>query len=384
MEQYQGVVKLVNEIENIPDPRRQNGNLRHPFVSLIVSAILAVLAGCDSWEDISRYVTFNFEWFKDIIPFPNGAPSPDTYSRIFSLINADAFEKVFISWVNSMKDQINKEEYKIEHIALDGKTIRRSHSLNKGLKPLHVVSAYSTSTGLVLAQRTVDEKSNEITAIPEVLDLIDLENTVTTIDAIGCQKKIADKIIQKGGDYLLAVKGNQDFTYNLIQEYFDVKQISCLRKYTTISTNQNHGRDEERNYYVSEELNSNIILQTKWSHLKSVIMVEANRLINGSLSTEKRYYLSSLPASEIETIGNSIRSHWGVENSVHWVLDMVFREDECRKRERNSAMAFSLLRKFALNALNIYQQKMPKKRSIRLLRKECGWAPSFLLEVIGI
>jgi predicted transposase YbfD/YdcC len=384
LEESHGVSKLIQEIESIPDPRRPHGNLRHPFVSLITSAVMAVTAGCDSWEDISDYVNFNFEWFKSVIPFPNGVPSHDTYRRIFSIVKHEAFEEFFISWVNSMKGLIDKKEYSIEHIALDGKTVRRSHNLNAGIKPLHIVSAYSSSTGLVLGQRVVDEKSNEITAIPKLLDSLDIKKTVITIDAMGCQNKIATKIVKNGGEYILALKDNQKNTYDIVTEFFNRPPSHRWWSTKTTSEKIDHGRSEERIYYASEELNNKILMQMKWTRLKSVIMVEAKRLVAGKLSCEKRYYISSLPAMEIETIGNSIRNHWGVENSLHWVLDVIFREDECRKRNRNSAKAFSLLRKFAINTIKVYQQKHANKKSIRGLRKACGWGPSFLFEVIGL
>jgi predicted transposase YbfD/YdcC len=383
LRELQGVSKLIKEVGNISDPRRPNGNLRHPFVSIIVSAIMAVLSGSDSWEDISRYVNRNFKWFKNIVPLPNGAPSPDTYSRIFTTVKHSAFEDFFLSWVKSMQGKLDKSEYQLEHIALDGKTVRRSHNLNAGIKPLHIVSAYSSSTRLVLAQQVVDEKSNEIKAIPKLIDSLDLKRSVVTIDAMGCQQKIATKIIKNHGEYLLALKNNQGLTYDLVLDFFNKKASERWWKYTTTSKNLNHGRDEERIYYASEELNKKILIQMKWSKLKSVIMVEAKRLIKGKLSSEKRYYISSLPAKEINFIGDSIRNHWSVENSLHWVLDVVFREDECRKREKNSAKSFSLLRKFALNTLKTYQLKSNKQRSLRILRKECGWDPNFMLEVLG-
>ena len=377
-------LRLLSEsIGGVPDPRSNTHLIHHPLNTIILSAILANICGCDSWEDMAWFVNRRLDQFRLLLDFPNGAPSHDTYRRVFSIIDPSIFERCFENWVIAVVRGSEKQLIEKAHLAIDGKTVRRSHDSANDKLPLHVVSAWSSTFGLVLGQRKTAEKSNEIRAIPDLLETLNIQNTVVSIDAIGCQSNIAEQIIKKGGDYVLALKDNQPVTHQLVKDLFEQSPHSQRSHRFTTTDEKKHGRSEEREYLSTDVLNDNIQTQIRWPSLKSVLRVNSTRLINGKHSIEARHYLSSVPANEIEFTAICIRKHWEIENKVHWTLDMALREDECRKRTKDSAENFALMRKFVLNILKSYQAKSSRKISIKSLRKFCAIDFWHLVDVLS-
>ena len=356
----------------LKDPRIRR-RLRHELLDIIVIAICAVIADCDTWEDIGLFARKRQDWLQRFLALPNGVPSAGTISRVFSQLDPAAFGACFQSWVRAVSTALG-----LTHIAIDGKTLRRSFARAAGLGPLHLVSAWATDQHLTLGQVAVDSKSNEITAIPQLLALLDLHGALVTIDAMGCQKEIAERIVAGGGDYVLTVKANQEHLLEDIQATvtraldgeLPAEQVD---QYAT--TERDHGRQEERSYVVIHQVEG-IRDRGLWRKLTTVGMCCSERTLDGKTSTEVRYFIGSRRMSA-KRYGKVLRHHWGIENNLHWQLDMTFDEDASRIQERNGAHNFAWLRRIALSLLKQNDSKM----SIRGKRKAAAMDPAFLEEI---
>jgi predicted transposase YbfD/YdcC len=364
-------IKLATIFSQVKDPRRDLLKL-HELNDILLISTLAVICGADTWKDIETFATSKEEFLQTFLELPNGIPKLDTYRRVFAAIDSECFENCFIEWVNSFTTLNDKEV-----VAIDGKTIRGAKSGGKK-SPIHMVSAWASEQNIVLGQVKTQEKSNEITAIPELLNILSLENTVVTIDAMGCQKEIATAIIKKDADYILAVKENQKKLYQHIQDEFR------FGKNITSSTSQDldHGRIETRICSMVRDFQF-INPVNKWESLTTVVKIESIREFKNSdkpTETATRYYISSLKA-DAEYFQRAIRSHWGIENKLHWTLDVAFSEDASRKRIGNSAQNFSMITKIALNLL---KNEKTAKQGVKGKRLKAGWDNQYLLKILNL
>ncbi len=371
---------IIGHFRGLPDPR-STINRRHLLVDVIVISICGVIAGADGPSAIEQWAKAQHAWLKKHLRLPDGIPSHDTIGRVLEALNPENFQDCFFAWLESLpgNDVKNDGNEKDKHYAIDGKTLRRSHDRRNGLKPLHLVSAWASEQGITLGQIATEEKSNEITAIPELLDRLDLENAIVTIDAAGCQKNIAQQIIDGGGDYVLALKGNQETLYQAVEKYFD-EQVD--RDFAGVPVNywveeeKSHGRLDKRYYYqlaVPQDLPG----RGKWARLKTIGVALRISEKDGEQTIETRFYISSLRRS-IKRFARLVRGHWSIENTLHWTLDMTFREDESRVRSRRLADNLSWLRRLALTLL----KQHPAKQSIAMKRRIAGWNAEFLMQVL--
>ena len=367
---------LLKNFAHVKDPRMEGKKL-HPLSSIIATAILAVLCGADTWNEIEDFGHIRKKWLSTFLDLPHGIPSHDTFNRVFAALDPDAFALGFTKWTASIGKAIGGV------IAIDGKTVRRSHG-GIGENAIHMVSAWSQANHLILGQEKVNAKSNEITAIPELLDQLYLVGAIVTIDAMGCQRDIAQKIVKKGGNYVLAVKENQKSLY---EDIVDTYSQAILTGYADIIHDTNttrgtgHGRIEVRYHTVVTDPDVLQWIQKKhqWPGLQAIGMVESHRTVGDNTSQERRYYILSSPLDAKE-FGFSVRSHWGIENSVHWVLDMAFREDESRKRLGNAAENFSTIRRLVINLIRQHPRKGMGIRSRRFI---AGLDPEgYMLELL--
>jgi predicted transposase YbfD/YdcC len=362
---------ILEHYKDFPDQREDNK--RHKLIDIITIVICASICGAEKWEDIETFGKAKIGWLEKFLELPHGIPSKDTFRRVFAFLNPQEFNKRFSEWISSLNLKTDNEI-----VSIDGKTLRRSHNLDK--PAIHMVSAWANKAGIALGQVKVDKKSNEITAIPELLKILEIEGCIITIDAMGTQKAIAKQIIDKKADYVLALKGNQESLHEDIKLYFEKtseKELTEAPFDYHKTLNKDHGRIEKREYWSTNDINW-LSMKGEWEGLQSVCMMKTERTIKDKTSTETLYYLASLPPNA-ELIGGAIRSHWGVENSLHWVLDIAFREDECRKRIDNSAENFAILRHITLNLL---KQETTCKRSIAGKRLLAGWDTSYLEKVL--
>lgn len=369
-------ISLISELSNINDPRIDRRKY-HKLIDILVITTCASICGASTWNAIEQYGHSKYEWLKTFLELPNGIPSHDTIRRVFIIMNPDEFRIAFINWVESTTTLLPGSG-----IHIDGKTLRRSHDKTNGKAAIHMVSAWASEVNMVLGQLKTEEKSNEITAIPELLDLLDISGCIITIDAMGCQKKIADKIIDKGGDYALSLKKNHANLHDDVELFFqDGKKTNFEdiphRYHETVDGD--HGRVEIRRHWVTCDINW---LEDKalWRGLNSIGMVERERHIGDEVTSETSYYLLS-QEYDGETFAKSIRKHWEVENKLHWGLDVSFREDECRKRAGNAAENFAMVRHIALNLL---KQENSMKKSINTKRLQAGWDNTYLMKVLGV
>jgi predicted transposase YbfD/YdcC len=372
----QPILSLEEVFGGIQDPRIDRTKL-HKLIDIIIIAICAVICGAEGWEEIEQFGKEKQEWLENILELPNGIPSHDTISRVFSKINPQDFEKCFFEWVSSITGNIKGV------VAIDGKTLRRSHDKSIGKKALHLVSAWAAENRLVLAQLATEEKSNEITAIPELLCMLDLSGCIVTIDAMGTQKKVVKQIVEQKGDYALALKKNQGTLYTKVQEAFELAKkddFSSVKHEKTRIEETGHGRQEIRSYWIIDDESVISVLNPNgdWEHLRSIGMVESTRVIGDKTTKQVKYYILSIEGM-VERFSYAVRAHWGIENTVHWILDVAFREDLSRIREGHSAHNFAVLRHIALNLL---QKEKTAKVGIHAKRLKAGWSISYLEKVI--
>ena len=372
-----GIDEIVRHFEELEDPRSEV-NLRHPLLSVVVIALLAVLAGAGGPTAIAQWAVLKQEFLLQVLDLPNGIPSKDVFRRVLMALKPAAFQACFANWLQSLRAEataVTGVEQPI--LAVDGKTARRSHDRKNGLGALHSVSVWASEFGLSLGQVACAEKSNEITAIPELLRLVDIQGAIITIDAMGTQKAIAAQIIEGKADYVLALKGNQETLHQAVIDYIDEQLEGDLANAQEhVTTEKGHGREEMRTYLqlpAPEKLPGFM----RWKGLKSIGVVTSRCLRDGKESIEVRYYISSLTV-DVKRFARAVRGHWGIENSCHWSLDMTFREDESRLRERNLRENFAWLNRFALS---LFKQH-PGRQSLVMKRRSCGWSDTFLMEVV--
>jgi predicted transposase YbfD/YdcC len=369
---------IVRHFEALPDPRHKR-NRRHLLGDIITIAVCGVIVGCSGPTLIVQWAKAKKDWLRQLLELPNGIPSRDGIRRVLSTLQPQAFQECFQSWIASLR---SAREDGRRVIAIDGKTARRSHDGKHGLGPLHVVSAWATEHGLSLGQVATDEKSNEITAIPELLDRIDVKGALVTIDAMGCQKHIAEKILDAQGDYVLAVKDNQPKLHEAIRELFSDEQQSVLvklphRQHET--GDESHGRRDERHYLLAK-LPEDSPVKESWPGVQAAGMaVRLTQTRDGQTRGDVRYFIASRFLSG-RRFAETVRGHWGIENSLHWALDVSFGEDQSRVRQRRIANNLSWLRRFAISLL----KQHPGKESIVGKSRMAGWSNDFLAEVLMV
>jgi predicted transposase YbfD/YdcC len=371
--------EIVASFSTLEDPR-SHINRRHPLPSILVVAVLAVLAGAAGPTAIARWARYKEEFLMGLLDLPNGIPGKDVFRRVLMIIKPDAFEAAFNTWIARLRDGATAETCVDRPIiAIDGKSARRSHDAKRDLGPLHVVTAWAGEYGLALGQQVCAEKSNEITAIPELLKKIDVRGGIVTIDAIGAQKAIAAEIVGGGADYVLALKRNHESLHAAVVGYIDERldgDIGTAQELTT--TDRGHGREEERTY-LQLPAPEGLPGRAEWKGLKSVGVVTSRRKEGEEESIEVRYYLSSLPV-DLHLFARAVRGHWSVENACHWALDVTFREDDSRLRERVLGANITWLYRFTLSIL---KQHPDRRMSLIMKRRGCGWSEKFLMEVIN-
>jgi predicted transposase YbfD/YdcC len=366
-----GNYQVTKYFKSLKDPRRRHRRL-HSLQDIIVIALCAVIAGAQDWQEIALFGRERRDWFKRFLQLAHGIPSHDTFERVFDRLAPEAFQACFRQWVEAIQEALS-----FKHIALDGKTLRGSGSGKLG--PLHLVSAWASAQRLSLGQVATSEKSNEITAIPLLLDLLDLHGALVTIDAMGCQKTIAQKIVDGEGDYVLTVKDNQGHLLEDIQQSFvDAceKEFVGLEHDTFETREKGHGREEYRCYTVLHQTEG-LRGAADWKNLTTIGMCYSERIVNGVKSEESRYFIGSRKASA-KVYGKALREHWGIENSLHWQLDVTFDEDRNRVSKRNGAENLALLRRLTLSLL----QAHPAKLSIAKKRFAAAINPDFLDEIL--
>lgn len=367
---------LVGRLETIADPRRQGENLKHRLVDIISLGFCGVLAGCDDFVEMAEWAQFNEVFFRSFLELPHGIPAHDTFTRVFAMLKPATLQEVLLPWL------LERRGLPGDWIHLDGKTLRQTRRTTPQLKALHVVSAWAGQTGITLGQVAVDAKSNEITAMPQLLEVLDLHDKIVTTDAMGCQKAIAETIVAGGGDYILAVKENQPTLHAEIQVAFATAATPPARSprlYTT--EDQGHGRDEQRTVQVLPARGHLSTAQdAAWLGVLTIVMV--TRVVwceaTGVESIEGSYFLSSLPPTA-RRIGTAIRGHWSIENGLHWVLDVVFREDARRVYDRTAAENVAFLNRLALSLL----RGDTGKGSLKVKRKRAGWHIPYLAQLLG-
>ena len=367
---------LHEHFQGLEDKRRGAGK-RHKLIDILTIAICGIICGADDWSGIEAYGQAKEEWLKGFLELPHGIPSHDTFGRVFSWLDPKAFEASFLSWVQEVME-ITKGQV----IAVDGKTVRRSHDHANGQEAIHIVSAWAQKNRLVLGQVKVDEKSNEITAIPGLLRVLDITGCIITTDAMGCQQEIAATVIEKGGDYILALKENQGHLYEDVRELFagaiEVSFFDVEHTYAE-TANKNHGRIEVRECWAITDPDFTHYLRgfENWKGLRSLVKVSCQRQTSTGTSQDDRYFISSLKTPARQML-QAVRGHWSIENSLHWVLDIAFREDESRVRKDHAPENLSVLRHIALNLL---KQDLSKKLGIKNKRLVAAWNNDFLIHL---
>lgn len=368
-------VELLNYLTIIQDPRLERKKL-HILSDVLFLSVCASLCGCDTWEDIYDFASIREEWLKHYIELKNGIPSADTIARVFSLIEPSEFEAAFRKWVCSL--YVLKETGQI--IAIDGKRVRGAYG--EGKSAIHMVGAFATESGLALAQVKTADKSNEITAIPELLDALMLKGCIVTLDAMGCQRAIVEKIISKEGDYVISLKGNQCTLHDDVKLFLETEKNTHFAKtkhdyFETVE--KGHGRVETRRYWITEQINW-LNNREEWRGLKSIGMVESERYTKGETSVERRFFICSIKP-EAKQFATAVRQHWSIENNLHWQLDVTFNEDKLRARVKNAAHNLSILRRMVLNTL---KQDTSTKASLQRKRKKAGWSDEYLVALLSL
>jgi predicted transposase YbfD/YdcC len=361
----------------VPDPRREHRRL-HNLWDIIALTIGAVIAGADSWVEVEQYGHDKLAWLQTFLDLPNGIPAHDTFGRVFALLDSAAFRQGFLNWVDALVEATDGRL-----VAIDGKTLRHSFDTAAGKGALHLVSAWASANHLILGQQAVDTKSNEITAIPELLRLLDLAGAIVTIDARGCQKDIAAQIHQAGGDYVLALKDNQGTLYDDVQELVIAgldNDWAAIEHHAYRTTDDEHGRIETRHYHVVPVPEPLAERHAAWEGLRSLGMVFSIRQVGaGEPTCDTRFFISSL-APKVKAFARAVRGHWGIENGLHWVLDVSFREDDSRLRKDHGPENLALVRRLAASLL---QQETTARGGVASKRKHAGWNNDYLLQALG-
>jgi len=372
------VRSIETHFGGLEDSRADLGK-RHQLLDIMVIAICGVICGADGWVDVEMFGKAKERWLRQFLELPHGIPSHDTFGRIFAQIDSKQFETSFLSWVQAVFEITEGQV-----VAIDGKTVRRSHDHSNGKAAIHLVSAWATANHLLLGQVKVDDKSNEITAIPQLLQLLELSGCIVTIDAMGCQSEIVTQIIEAGADYVLTVKDNQPHLLEDISFFFDLAQQNEFAKvdhdyHRTV--NGGHGRIETRECWTISGEENLLFLRSYdyWKGLQTMAMVKRQRRIEDKVTSETQYYISSLP-KEAKRMLQAVRSHWGIENSLHWVLDVAMGEDDSRVRKGHAPENLALLRRIALALL---KQEKTAKVGVKAKRRKAGWDENYLMNVLG-
>lgn len=370
-------ITIADHFAVIKDPRIDRTK-RHKLIDIMTIAICAVICGADGWVAIETYGCVKYEWLKTFLELPNGIPSQDTFSRVFAQVNPQQFQECFLNWMKSIQNLTSGEI-----VAIDGKTLCGSYDKTSESCAIHMVSAWATTNKLVLGQVKVDSESNEITAIPELLKVLELSGCIVTIDAIGCQKEIVKLITQQSADYVISLKKNQRNLYESVEKLFKTgfsRGFEGIEHSTYKTEEAGHGRHEIRNYVMLTGIESQLDPDSAWSKFSSVGMVESVRLFDSKTTVETRYFISSL-INNAEEFASCVRSHWGIENSLHWVLDVALKEDNCRIRKDNAPQNFAIIRQIAVNLLG---KEKRVKRGIKNKQFLAAMDKNYLLRVLTL
>jgi predicted transposase YbfD/YdcC len=370
---------VLRHFDQLEDPR-SSINRRHPLTSVVVIAIMAIIAGANGPTAIAKWAKIKQAFLEEWLPLPHGVPAKDVFRRVLMALNPEAFQTCFANWLTVLREAAAKATgVERPTLAVDGKTLRRSHDRGKNLGALHSVSIWASELGLTLAQVATEEKSNEITAIPQALELVDLKGAIVTIDAMGTQTAIAQQIVDGQGDYILALKGNQETLYEAAVDYIeeqsknDFRGIGARRVETT---QEAHGRTEIRTY-IQMPVPKDLPGAGRWRGLLSLGMAVLYCIRDGKETIEARYFISSLPV-KVRQFARAVRNHWGIENACHWCLDVTYREDESRIRDQHLRENFAWLNRFTLSLLKQHRSK----DSIAMKRRACGWNENYMLEIL--
>lgn len=367
---------IAKHFSSLEDPRIRL-KIRHNLIDVIIITICAIICGADDWVDVANYGRAKKGWLKTFLELPRGIPSHDTFGRVFSLLRPEQFEKCFLSWIHSVFEITDGQT-----VAIDGKTLRRSYDRSSNKAAIHMVGAWATKNGITLGQIKTEDKSNEITAIPELLKLLEIKGCIVTIDAMGAQKEIARQIVGQGADYVLALKANQGAMHKDVKLFFEDAlecQFKGINHDSYETTDGDHGRVEVRRYFTVSDLDG-LEEKSKWKNFNLIGMVQSERHIGDKITQETRYFISSLP-NDAKRFAKAVRDHWNIENQLHWVLDIAFREDESRVRDRNAATNLAILRRFAVT---LCKAEKTSKVGIKVKRKCAGWNDDYLLTLLRL
>ncbi|QAU23227.1 ISAs1 family transposase [Dyella sp. M7H15-1] len=364
---------FIDHFSRIEDPRIER-HKRHDLMDILVLVVCAVISGAEGWLAIQEFGYNKLDWLRRFVPLRHGVPSHDGIAYVMARLSPTQFTRCFCDWVASIKTELGDEV-----IAIDGKTVRGSQNRRHGRKPLHLVSAWATSSRLVLGQEATDEKSNEITAIPRLLELLELKGCIVMLDAMGCQRDIAAQIVEQGGEYVIGLKGNQDNLYEAVQDFFTTAHASDFQGVThdyREETDKGHGRLETRKYWITPCLDT-LPAPEQWRGLQSIGMVKRECIQDGKQTCETRYFIAAI-APDAQRFAHAVRGHWGIENGLHWCLDVTFREDESRLRTGAAPAIMASIRHLVLN---LFQQE-PSKGSIKQKRLRAAWSDEFRSKVL--